>query len=200
MQICSQSAWNTLEIAKLLVSILTPAAIAILGIYIHRVTKRFEDSQWRSQKLIEKRIGIYDDLAPEFNDLLCYFTFVGCWKELKPSDIVSLKRKIDKRVYLAAPLFPSSFFRACNDFQSLCFSTYGGWGTDARLRAKHERRKEICEEWLPSWDAYFSDAEDVADPEQIRIAYRRIMQEFAHAIGVEDATHPPTGTIPGNIR
>ena len=64
MQTSPESTWNTLEIAKLAVSVLTPAAIAILGIYIHRVTKRFEDSQWKSQKLIEKRIAIYDDLAP----------------------------------------------------------------------------------------------------------------------------------------
>lgn len=200
MQTSPESTWNTLEIAKLAVSVLTPAAIAILGIYIHRVTKRFEDSQWKSQKLIEKRIAIYDDLAPEFNDLLCYFTFVGCWKDLTPSDVVSLKRKIDKRAYLAAPLFPSSFFRACDQFQNLCFSTYGGWGTDARLRTKYEGRKEICKEWLSSWDAYFSDDEDVADPEKIRIAYREIMQEFAQAIGVEEAAHPPTGSVPGNIR
>jgi hypothetical protein len=36
----------------------------VLGIYIHRVTKRFEHLQWRSQKLVEKRLAVYDDLAP----------------------------------------------------------------------------------------------------------------------------------------
>ena len=63
--------WNWLEVAKLAAVLLMPVALAVFGVYIHRVTKRFEHLQWRSQKLIEKRLAIYDDLAPHFNDLLC---------------------------------------------------------------------------------------------------------------------------------
>src|SRR5436190_72718 len=95
--------WSSLEIVKLLVSVVTPLVVAVVGIYLSRVAKRFEHLQWRNQRLIEKRIVIYDDLAPHFNDLLCYFTFVGCWKELLPSDVVALKRTVDKKIYLAAP-------------------------------------------------------------------------------------------------
>jgi hypothetical protein len=55
--------WTWLEVAKLIVAALTPIAIALAGIYIHRVTKNFEHIQWRSQKLIEKRLTIYDSMA-----------------------------------------------------------------------------------------------------------------------------------------
>src|SRR5256885_5580381 len=101
--------WSWLEVAKLSASLLVPAALAALGIYIHRVTKQFEHLQWRSQKLVEKRLGVYDDLAPQLDDLLCYFTYVGCWRDLDPPDVVALKRVVDKKVYLAAPLFSVEF-------------------------------------------------------------------------------------------
>ncbi len=136
------SPWNSLEIAKLVAGLLTPAALAAFGVYIHRVTKRFEHLQWRSQKLIETQLKVYDDLAPQLNDLLCYFTYVGCWKELDPPAVVALKRAIDKKMFLAAPLFSESFFSACMEFQNLCFETYSGWGRDALLRAQFQRREQ----------------------------------------------------------
>src|SRR5664280_674150 len=136
MQDTTTTVWNSLEVAKLVCSMLTPAAIAIFGVYIHRVTKRFEDRQWRGQKLTEKRLAIYDDLAPLFNDLLCYFSYVGCWKELKPPNVVALKRRIDRKIYLAAPLFPKEFFQACQSLQGQCFKPFSGWGMDAQLRTK----------------------------------------------------------------
>jgi hypothetical protein len=192
---------DSLEIAKLAASVLTPIAIAVLGIYIHRVTKRFEDSQWRSQKLIEKRIEIYDNLAPLFNDLLCYYTYVGSWKELRPTDVVSLKRNLDRQIYLAAPLFAVSFFPTCQNFQNLCFQTYGGWGMDARLRTKWGRRKECQPDWHDDWERYYCDSKDVTDPQQIQVAYTKVMDEFAANIGVSnDAEAATIGIVPQNIR
>jgi hypothetical protein len=194
--------WNSLEIAKLAASILTPIAIVALGIYVHRVTKRFEDAQWRSQKLIEKRIAIYDCLAPLFNDLLCYFTYVGSWKELRPTDIISLKRKLDRQIYLAAPLFTVSFFDACQNFQSLCFQTYGEWGMDARLRTMWGLRKEFQPEWLDDWQKYYCDSKDVTAPGNIQAAYLKVMNEFAANIGVSSngAGAVTLGVVPPNIR
>lgn len=192
--------WNWLEIAKLLIGLLTPAALAIFGIYVHRVTKRFEHLQWRSQKLIEKRLSVYDDLAPLLNDVLCYFTYVGCWKDLSPPNVVALKRTLDKKIYLAAPLFSEAFFSACMNFQNLCFETYTGWGRDALLRTKWQRRKEACSnEWNKDWADCFSNSE--SDPKEIRSAYRRIMESFAVDIGVHPSfVVPHSGGVPGNIR
>jgi hypothetical protein len=194
--------WNSLEIVKLVTSVLTPIAIVVLGIYVHRVTKRFEDSQWRSQKLVEKRIAIYDNLAPLFNDLLCYYTYVGSWKELRPTDIISLKRKLDRQIYLAAPLFTISFFDACQNFQGLCFQTYGAWGMDARLRTMWGQRKEFQPEWHDDWEQYYCDSNEVTDPSQIQAAYTKVMNEFAANIGVssDGAEAVTLGMVPRNIR
>lgn len=178
--------WNSLEIAKLVGGLITPAVLAGLGIYIHRVTKRFEHMQWRTQKLIEKRLAVYDDLAPHFNDLLCYFTYVGCWKELSPMEVVSLKRKMDKKIYLAAPLFSYEFQKTCENFQNLCFETYGDWGTDARLKTDFSRRQQAqALEWMPEWNECFSD--NVTDAVVIRTAYAEVMRRFSIDIGVHQS-------------
>jgi hypothetical protein len=192
--------WNSLEIAKLIAGLLTPAALALLGVYIHRVTKRFEDFQWRSQKLIETRLKIYEDLAPQMNDLLCYFTYVGCWKELDPPTVVALKRTIDKKMFLAAPLFSESFFSACMEFQNLCFETYSGWGRDSVLRTQFQRRQEACPtDWKTDWNACLSSA--ASDPNAIRAAYKKVMEAFAADIGVNPSfIVPHSGPVPGNIK
>jgi hypothetical protein len=194
------SLWNSLEIAKFAASILTPVTIVVLGIYVHRVTKRFEDFQWRSQKLVEKRIAIYDDLAPLFNDLLCYFTYVGCWKELRPTDVISLKRKLDRQIYLAAPLFATSFFKPVRIFSIFAFRpTEGGEWMHACERMGG-RRKEAQPEWDDDWERYYCDSQDVTDPRQIQDAYSKIMNEFAISIGVSNPDAITTGTVPRNIR
>jgi hypothetical protein len=192
--------WNSLEVAKLAAGLLTPTAITLFGIYIHRVTKRFDHLQWRSQKLVERRLVVYDDLAPHFNDLLCYFTYVGLWKELDPPAVVALKRVIDKKIHLAAPLFTDAFFEACTRFQALCFQTYTGWGLDARLRTQFERRRQARpNDWRKEWDSYFGDS--MSDPGEIRTAYKVLMEAFASDIGVhDDAVIPGSGKVPANIR
>lgn len=192
--------WNWLEVAKLIAGALTPVAVAVFGIYIHRVTKRFEHLQWRSQKLVEKRLAVYDDLAPHFNDLMCYFTYVGCWKELDPPAVVALKRTMDKKIHLAAPMFSKNFFSHCMVFQNLCFETYTGWGRDALLRMQFERREQArSSDWKAEWNDCFGKTP--SDPMKIRSAYADIMQIFAADIGVHESfVVPHSGRIPNNIR
>lgn len=174
---------NLLEIAKLVASLLVPAALAFLGVYVHRVTKKFEHLQWRSQKLTEKRLMVYDDMSPLFNDLLCYYTCVGGWRDIPPPKIVAMKRIVDKKIHLAAPLFSKEFFDACIEFQELCFETYNGWGQDSRLRTRFKRRKKAWQtQWEPEWDKCFS--KKVAEQSSVRKSYQRLMEAFSKDIGV----------------
>jgi hypothetical protein len=86
--------WTSLEVVKIISSSLTPLVVAGVGIYIYRLSKRFEHLQWRNQKLVEKRLSIYDDIAPLLNDNLCYFTYVGTWKTKTPPEVIASKRKL----------------------------------------------------------------------------------------------------------
>lgn len=183
MPVKCKNPWNDLEIIRLCVSALTPIFVAVLGIYIHRFTKRFEHLQWRNQKLIEKRLSIYDELAPLFNDNFCYFTYVGSWKEFSPEDIIQAKRKIDKKIYIAAPLFSKRFLKTCLIFQDLCYEIYNGTGRNARLRTDFEKRKEYdTKPWQDSWPECFS--KDVSSQKSIKKAYQDIMDCFSDEIGI----------------
>jgi hypothetical protein len=179
------STWNSLEIAKLAAGLLTPIALAVLGIYLHRVAKRFEHLQWRSQKLIEKRLAVYDSLAPKLNDVFCYFTYVGSWRDQSPPSIVALKRSIDKEIHLAAPLFSKEFFKALTAFQDACFETFTGWGRDACLRTDFARRQEHYRgNWESAWDSLF--AKDVSTTASVKLSYANAMQAFSKDIGVHE--------------
>ncbi|RJG14010.1 hypothetical protein D3879_12585 [Pseudomonas cavernicola] len=189
-----------MEVAKLTASLLVPGALAALGVYIHRVTKRFEHLQWRSQKLIEKRLAVYDDLAPQLNDLLCYYTYVGGWRDLTPPSVIAMKRVVDKKIYLAAPLFSEEFFASCIEFQSLCFETYTGWGRDTCLRTLFERRREgWLKDWNPEWESCFS--KEAVDPALVRKSHQRVMEAFSQDIGVHSSfVVPMSGSVPLNVR
>ena len=81
-----------IEVVKIVTGIATPVLVAIIGFRLNRTMKGLAAAQWANQKVIEKRIAVFDDLAPLLNDLYCYLMFVGNWKELKPNDIVQKKR------------------------------------------------------------------------------------------------------------
>ena len=195
-----QDVWNSLEIAKLAATLLTPIVVAVIGFFISRRLKQLDHSQWRSQKLIEKRLSVYDDLVPDLNRLLCYFTYVGDWRDTDPPDVVALKRKIDRKIYLAAPLFSDSFFKTNSTFLNLCFRTYNEWGRDASLKTKFERRRESrLADWKKEWEQCF--ANEATPLEEIQEAYGAAVQAIARDIGVHDGfSMPPPARNPRDIR
>ncbi len=150
--------WNSLEIVKLFVSSLTPIAVVWFGFYINRISKRLEQAQWANQKVIEKRISIYDIVAPKLNDLFCYFAYVGNWKDLTPVEVIKTKRDLDKQVFVYSPLFPRHVFDAYQEFINLCFQPYSGWGHNARLRTDFSQRQEaFADKWEGQWESCFSE-------------------------------------------
>src|SRR6266536_4422049 len=179
------SVWNALEIAKLTVSALTPIVVIAIGFWINRRLKGLEYLQWTNQKVTEKRIAVFDDLAPLLNDLYCYFTYVGCWKDLTPVEVVSRKRKMDRIVHVNAPLFSREFVDRYTEFIGVCYETYTGWGQDAKLRTQWERRKESAgDSWKREWENYFSDPTDRSEPQVLKNQYASLMSCFSMELGV----------------
>jgi hypothetical protein len=180
--------WTWLEIAKLVVSFLTPVAIGLFSLYLRRLSRRMEDRQWVNQKVVEKRLEIYDQLAPQLNDVLCYFTFVGCWKDFDPPAMVEMKRSLDRKIHLAKPLFPAGFFVACQLFLRECFTRFSGpWGSDAQLRTTMDARiKAHPRPWQSNWADHFS--KDHADPYKVQELYKDVMREFSACLGQLDFT------------
>lgn len=194
--------WNSLEITKLIISTLTPLIVLLIGWWINRSLKRFEHLQWTNQKVVEKRLSVFDELAPQLNDLLCYFTFIGCWKDLTPPEVIKLKRKIDRIVHINAPLFSEEFLNRYYDFVNLCYGTYAGWGKDAKLLTFSERRKAAAgASWEVQWNDCFADKSDCSDPEAVNTAYGALMSCFSNELGVGfDPDRVPSGRVPANVR
>jgi hypothetical protein len=101
--------WNSLEVAKLVASVLTPAAVAFFGMWLNRYLKRIEHFQWANQKAVEKRLEVYSELAPLLNDIYCYFDYIGDWKWKNPKEAIALKRSMDRLFYVNAALFSDHF-------------------------------------------------------------------------------------------
>jgi hypothetical protein len=209
--------WSGLEVVKLLVSALTPIMVLVVGWWISRRQKRLDSLQekqnllqqkqldflqWTNQKVTEKRLAIFDKLAPEFNALFCYFTFVGSWREVRPPDVVSRKREMDSIVHINAPLFSREFVNRYYEFINACYETYTGWGRDAKLRTLFENRKlALGTAWQPEWEECFVNPSSAVDPNLIKKQYELLMKQFSTELGIGlDADLVSSGPIPANIR
>lgn len=182
-QAAPASGFTPLEITKLLVDALTPLAVLFLGIWLNRLAKRLEQAQWTNQKLIEKRIAVYDAMAPKLNDILCFCTFVGGWQTLKPEDILASKRELDRSFYVTGAFFTSALETAYHRFINTCFKTWSGHGVEAKLRIGRIYRKQHLPGWQDTMAHYFLDPEDTTK-EDVRKAYSALMSQYASEIGL----------------
>ncbi len=160
-------------------SIVTPIAVVILGLLVNKRLKRVEEQQWRGRALIEARLEYYADLAGDLNDLLCFFTFVGSWKELSPPSIVKLKRELDRKFHIHQPFFSEQAATAYSNFMGCCFETFGEWGADARLKTGYGRRREaLGDRWNDDWNRLFQLTDEAPIPGEDLLEVRRLYVEL----------------------
>jgi hypothetical protein len=194
--------WNSLEIAKLVIAALTPLLLAAAGFWLNRRLKSLEQAQWSQQKVIERRIKAYDELAPPLNDLFCFYCYVGSWKEQAPPDVVRLKRRLDRIAHISAPLFDSQFLKVYEGLLNTCFATFGRWGDDAKLRTLPDRREEAPgADWQAGWADCFANRSQASEPTEVKDAYAALMSYLARAIGAVDVEEHLLGAahMPGNF-
>lgn len=176
------SAWNSLEVVKLLVGLLTPLVVLLLGVWVNRLATRLDHAEWTNQKVVEKRLIIYDDMAPSLNAIYCYFLRIGAWNEHKPADIIALKRATDATVGVYRYLFTSVFWEAYQRYMGSCFETYTGPGRPARLRTSPEGR--IAETCPAGSEEFFSPGPRQSSTEVVARDYDALMGQFARELGI----------------
>ena len=181
----AQSQWTSLEVAKLAVGVLTPLLLLALGVVINSASKRVEQAQWANQKIVERRLKIYDEMAPLLNDLFCFYSFVGNYKELEPPAIVQRKRTLDKLFHINRPLFSAAFHKRYSEFMDTCFDTYAGAGLDAKIRSSIpvQQRDRSVSGWKTEWERLFATGAPPASGEVLE-AYEALMSQFAAELGV----------------
>lgn len=178
-----------LEIIKTIAGVLTPIIAAFFGLAILRHTKNIEHSQWRNQKLIERRIKVWDDLSSDLNDIYCYCSRIGNWKEKPPLEIIKAKRCADKIMYSSRPYFGDRFFRAYTRFMKLCFLMFQGHGEDAKLRTPMEEHSTAFRgNWNKEWDVLFST--ELSNEEELFLAYNHLLSAATADISPEVRNEP----------
>jgi hypothetical protein len=73
-----------LEALKIITGVATPILVALIGIRLDKIMQSLSAAQWGNQKLIEKRLDVFNKVASEINALYCYIRFIGTWKEPTP--------------------------------------------------------------------------------------------------------------------
>lgn len=192
--------WTILEIVKLAVSLVTPLTVVWVGFWINRRLKEIEQINWANQKVVEKRIQFYFDVVPQLNDLLCFFTYVGTWKETSPTDVVALKRTLDKRFYIHAPLFPPNVLSRYFDFVNGCYKPFTGWGHSAKIKSDFVRRKESNKNWQVDWESLFV-ADEATHPKDVQDRYNILVATLAESLGIGiHSPDMPRARVPGGSR
>ncbi len=170
---------NTLEALKLAVALLTPLAIFFLGWFVSREAREWDRQQWLRRTLYERRLRFWDEMSPGLNDLLCFFTLVGHYREISPPRAIALKRDIDRIFFSNEHLFPKPVSAAYTDFIDACYKHYTGKAEDAKLRSSIEEQKSERRKWSTAWEPLFvrSPAEATKKSE-ITAKYRGLVRLF----------------------
>ena len=171
--------WNSLEAAKIFVGILTPLAIFVLGIWVAREARRWDERQWTRRTLYERRLRFWDQMSPALNDMLCFFTLVGRYREITPPRAIKLKRELDPIFFANEHLFPAPVSDAYADFIDACYRTFTGKAKDAELRSSIAKQKSERNVWDPEWEPLFVQNErDVTEIGEVAEKYRALVQLF----------------------
>ncbi len=136
MEKANTVAWTGPVVAQLVIAATTPLAVVLLGWYVTRAAKKLENIQWANQSVVSRRLDVFESIAPKLNLLLCFFTFVGGWKEVTPQRAIELKRQIDEAVYARRILFSEEMLRAYHRLMTTMFVMYAKADGDALLRAR----------------------------------------------------------------
>jgi hypothetical protein len=186
--------WTSLEIVTLIVEALTPIAVVGLGVVFARTSRRMEQVQWANQTLVTRRMDIFAQLAPGLNQLLCFATFVGGWKEIRPSQAIAIKRKLDETMYANKLLFSDELFTAYHDFMATLFAMWATTDADAHLRAPIKSDWGGDRRHLPWWEeesmAGLFSASKPASTDDIQAAYDALAERFRADLYVTSQTRP----------
>jgi hypothetical protein len=180
--------WSSLEVVKLIVAAMTPVLVFGLGFMVTRAARRLEEAQWADRKLIERRLELYDKLAPPLNDLFCFFTTVGHFRDITPPDALDRKREADKVFHVNRYLFSPEFGDRYTEFMDACFKQYVGAGKDALLRtsADHQRNERGKASWPAEWtEDFVTEVEEQTPLSEIRRMYDALMHGFSRQVGAQ---------------
>lgn len=172
-----------METAQLILSIVTPVLLLALGIPIARYTKRLDTQAALDEKLIERRLALFERLGPDLNDLYCLTQFVGHFRSIDPPSALKRKRRLDKTIHVNRPIFSTEVMLAYTRFIDAVFKTPDQAGENAKLLIEPDvLAVERGGEWPEEWDDYFAD-EPATPQHEVERAYTKLVDALARDFG-----------------
>jgi hypothetical protein len=172
------------EEAQLVLSILTPVLVLALGIPIARYMKRLDREAARDERLIERRLKLFDEIGPDLNDLYCLTQFVGRFRSVDPQGALELKRSLDETIHVNRPVFSNEVMLAYNRFMTTVFEMYTGPGQNAKLRIdRRTLARERGGDWPPEWDDFFVEPDKAPSRADVKAAYTVLVDALAFDFG-----------------
>lgn len=188
----TKSVWNSLEITKIFVGLLTPIAIFLFTWQTNKNINESNKIEDNNKRVFQQRQDIYNKIGPLLNDIYSYYMYVGQWKQLSPIDIIKNKRELDKIIYTNIPYFDtaSSFLESYNSFMNAAFSTYQGWGKDALLRTNSRLHYAAIDtsliRWQSEWNSMFTEQDNRTE---IKAFYFALLRHVSAELNLEVKGH-----------
>ena len=176
--------WDNLKIAIIIVAALAPVVIVILAIRSRRIKKHLTSQYQTNQKLVEKRIEVYERIGPKFNDILSFFCYTGNWNEMTPMDIMQLKRELDKEIQIHTPVFSEELNEKYNALMQLCFVAFTGWEHNEKIKSLYELRRDNNPDWKDDWATFF-DTNNVVEGVLVKERHDNLMAFFKQDIDLQ---------------
>ncbi len=136
----NHNSWNSLEIAKLLMSLATPVLVVLVGFWINLGLQDFNARVAQETAVVEQRTELWGRMAEPLNDIYAYNVYVGSWQSITPEQLLKHKRTLDKIAYSYRPFFSDDFFDAYIGYINEAFEIGRGWKMDAGIRALKNNR------------------------------------------------------------
>jgi len=162
-----KSDWTGLEIAKLVISALTPILVVILGIYVSKV-------QHRNEVLATARVKSYDAIKEDLNRIHCFITDRGTWKEETPATVVGYKRVADREMYEEQGIWSPATMTAFLAYMDAAFTKERGSGLGAGINTTLDQKRN-SPKWDDTWKTEITNQKS-ADYEK---AYEAMYKAFA---------------------
>ena len=151
------------------------------------------------QTVVTRRLDIFANLAPGLNQLLCFATFVGGWKQIEPGQAIALKRQLDETMYANRVLFSDELFEAYRQFMVTLFAMYATVDADAHLRAPIESKwgnRRNLSWWQEDQMAGLFSSGNPAGIDEAQAAYDELTSRFRADLYVTRQARPLLSTDP----
>lgn len=148
-----RSPWNSLEVAKLIASLLTPIAVVLIGYFVQQQLAGQNRSWQIQQRIADRRLQVYDAIRIDLNRIYCFVEDVGTWKEDNPETIVAYKRFLDGTMHSQRAIWQSDTFQTYLQYMDAAFEMYQGVGTDAKIKTTDKEKLVGIPGWKKEWGA-----------------------------------------------